>query len=232
MIEDIDAVIREGLTVYDAGGEKIGVLKEYSPTAAYLVVQTGLLAHKDLYVPYSAIRSIDPHDVFLTMDKAALLRDHSAPPPATVLVEGETARTLVPGGYDGKPAEFNSVNVEMVRRQLLKGMTVYKHSGEKIGHVDGIDEAAGFMLVHKGLFSDRDFVIPFSAVETIDGERNEVRLAVSRDVVQKDFAQMPRDAVLKVEVMAVPGTTPAVAAAVVDDQPALEHFVEEERRDV
>src|SRR5689334_8999929 len=69
--EEIDAVIREGLTVYDAGGAKIGVVKQYSPSAAYLVVQTGLLApHKDLYVPYSAIRSIDPRDLFLTKDKA------------------------------------------------------------------------------------------------------------------------------------------------------------------
>jgi hypothetical protein len=36
VIVDIDAVIREGLTVYDAGGEKVGVLKDYSPSAAYL----------------------------------------------------------------------------------------------------------------------------------------------------------------------------------------------------
>jgi hypothetical protein len=153
VIEDIDAVIRQGLTVYDAGGEKIGVLKDFSRSAAYLVVQTGLVAHQDLYIPYSAIRSIDPHDVFLTMDRATLAGDYSAPPPATILVEGETARTIVPGGYDGRPADFHSVNLESVRRDLAMGMAVYGRDGEKVGTIDGIDKAAGYMLVKKNYFS-------------------------------------------------------------------------------
>jgi ribosomal 30S subunit maturation factor RimM len=210
---DIDAVIREGLTVYDAGGEKIGVVREYSPSAAYLVVQTGLVSHKDLYIPYSAIRSIDPHDLFLTLDKATLAGDYSAPPPATIVVEGETARTFVPDGYAGRPAEFNSVDLEMLRRDLDKGMPVYSSDDEKIGTVDGIDTAAGYMLVKKNRFSKQDFVIPFAAIAGL--VLGEVHLAVSRDVMQKEYAQLPRDAVLRVDVVGAPGAG-TVGVAVVE----------------
>jgi hypothetical protein len=209
VIVDIDAVIREGLTVFDAGGEKVGVLKDYSRSAAYLVVQTGLLAHKDLYVPYSAIRSIDPHDLFLTLVKTALVGDYSAPPAATIVVEGETARTFVPNGYDGRPAEFNSVNLETLRRDLDKGMPVYTSDNLKLGTVDGIDSGVGYILVKKSHFSKQDVVIPFSAIAGL--VLGEVHLAVSRDVVLKDYAQLPPNAVLRVDAVAVPGATVGVA---------------------
>jgi ribosomal 30S subunit maturation factor RimM len=207
--EDIDAVLREGLAVYAAGGEKIGSVKEYSPTAGYLVVQTGLVAHKDLYVPYSVIGSIDPRDVYLTLDKATLAGDYTMPPPATIVVEGETARTIVPSGYDGSPAEFNQVNLKTLRRDLARGMPVYASNADKIGSVDGIDRDAGYILVKKSRFDSKDFVIPFAAIGVF--VLGEIYLAVSRDVVLKEYAQLPRDAVLRVDVMGAPGTgTPGV----------------------
>jgi hypothetical protein len=214
--EDIDAVIRQGLVVYDADGERIGRLKDYSTTAAYLLVQSGLLAHKDLYIPFSAIRSIDPKDVFLNLRKDTLTGDFSAPPPATIVVEGETATAVVPGGYDGRPTEINHVNVEQVRRHLAAGMAVYADGGEKIGSVDGIDDLAGFMLVKQHHFSRKDLFIPFAAIRSVDPEFSEVFLAVSKDVLLKDYAKLPDGTVLRVDAV-LPGGE-AVRATVVEQR--------------
>lgn len=204
VIEDIDAVIREGLPVHDASGEKIGTVRDYSTAAGYLMVQTGLIAHQDLYVPYSAIQSIDPREVFLSLYKGTLVGDYSAPPAATIVVEGGAAATLVPSGYDGRPAEFNRVNLEMVHRELARGMAIYATTGEKIGTVDGIAENAGYMLVKEHRSSKKDLFIPFAAITSIDREFGEVFLAVSRDVLLKDYAQLPDGTVLRVDA-AMPG---------------------------
>jgi hypothetical protein len=204
VIEDIDAVIREGLVVYDADGERIGYLRDYSTAAAYLMVRTGLLAHKDLYVPFSAIRSIDPRDVYLNLDRDALTGDYSAPPPATIVVEGDSAATVVPSGYDGRPAEVNRVQLATVRRDLARGMAVYATSGEKMGTVDGIDDQVGYMLVKEHHFSKKDLFIPFAAITSIDRAYGEVFLAFSKDVLLKDYAQLPDGMVLRVDA-AAPG---------------------------
>jgi hypothetical protein len=212
--EDIDAVIREGLVVYDADGERIGTVRDYSTAAAYLTVQSGLLAQKDLYIPFSAVRSIDPKDVFLNLRKDTLTGDYSAPPPATIVVEGDTATAMVAGGYDGKPAEINRVNLELVRRQLAGGMAVYAAGGEKIGTVDGIDEQVGFMLVKEHHFSKKDLFIPFAAISSIDREFGEVFLAVTKDVLLKDYAKLPDGTLLRVDTMLPDGE--AVSATVVE----------------
>jgi hypothetical protein len=216
VIEDIDAVIRAGLAVHDASGVKIGSVRDYSTAAGYLVVQTGLISHKDLYVPYGAIKSIDPKEVYLSLYEDTLTGDYSAPPPATVIVEGDTATTVVSSGFDGSPAEFNRVNLEMVRRDLARDMAVYATSGEKIGNVEGIDLTTGYMLVKQHHFSKEAFFIPFAAIRTIDRRFGEVFLAISRDVLLKDYAQLNDGTVLRIDT----GTTRVDATgATSEEQP-------------
>jgi hypothetical protein len=214
--EDIDAVIRGGLAVHDANGEKIGIVRDYSNVAGYLVVQTGLIAHKELYVPYSAIQSIDPREVYLSLRKAALVGDYSAPPAATIVVEGDTAATVVPSGYDGSPAAFNRVNLELVRRDIARGMAVYATSGDKLGTVDGFDSHVGYLVVQGHHFGEKDFFIPFAAITAIDREDGEVFLAISKDVVLKDYAHLPDGTVLRIDAAAPGGK---VISAIADEQP-------------
>ncbi len=217
VVEDIDAVIRAGLSVHDASGEKIGSVRDYSTAAGYLVVQTGLVTHKDLYVPYSAIQSIDPREVYLSLSKDTLAGDYSAPPPASIVVEDATATTMVPSGYDGSPAEFNRVNLEMMRRDIARGMAIYATSGDKIGTVDGFDSQVGYMVVAHNHFGKKDFFIPFAAINSIDREFGEVFLAVSKDVVLKNYAQLPDGTVLHVDAAAAPGGE--MISATVVEQP-------------
>jgi hypothetical protein len=220
VVENIDAVIRAGLAVHDESGEKIGSVRDYSTAAGYLVVQTGLVTHKDLYVPYSAVKSIDPREVYLSLNKDTLAGDYSEPPPATVVVEGPTATTVVPSGYDGSPTEFNRVNVDMVRRDLARGMSVYATSGEKIGTVDGIDERATYMVVKRSRFSKTDFFIPFAAINSIDRKFGEVFLAISKDVLVKDYAKLTDGTVLRIDA-AAPGID--VIGATVVEEPRERH---------
>ena len=139
-----------------------------------------------------------------------------APPAATIVVEGDTAATVVPSGYDGSPAEFNRVNLELVRRDIARGMAVYATSGDKLGTVDGFDSQIGYLIVQRHHFGEKDFFIPFAAITAIDREAGEVFLAVSRDVALKDYAQLPDGIVLRIDAAAPGGE---VISATVVQQP-------------
>jgi hypothetical protein len=197
--EDIDKMMRGDLAVHDASGAKIGIVRDYSNEAGYLVVQTGLIAHNELYVPYSAIQSIDPREIFLSLYKETLAGDFSAPPTATIVVEGDTATTKVTSGYDGSLVEFNRVNLGMVRRDLARGMTVFATGGTNIGAVEGIDPQAGYMVVKPHSLGKNRFFIPFAAISSIDRRFGEVFLAISRDILLKDHASLPEGTVLRVD---------------------------------
>jgi hypothetical protein len=203
--EDIDRMMKGDLAIHDASGAKIGTVRDYSNEAGYLVVQTGLIAHKELYVPYSAIQSIDPREIFLSLYKEALVGDFSAPPPATIVVEGDTATTKVTSGYDGSPVEINRVNLAQVHRDLARGMTVLATGGTNIGTVEGIDPQVGYMVVKPHSLGKNRFFIPFAAITSIDRQFGEVFLAVSKDVLLKDHTSLPDGTVLRLDTAPVTG---------------------------
>src|SRR5678816_2983423 len=66
LLEEIDLNLADGMPVYDSNGEKVGDVKMYSTTAGYLVADQGPFTQEDLYLPFRLIRSIDPHDLFLS----------------------------------------------------------------------------------------------------------------------------------------------------------------------
>jgi hypothetical protein len=212
---DIDTLIRGEMAVRDAQGEKIGVVRNYSNEAGYLVVLTGLIAHTELYVPYSAVQSIDPREIFLSLDKAKLTGDYSAPPHATMVVDGDTAATDVASGYDASTVEIHRVNLATVRQDLARGMRVYATGSTDLGTVDGIDPQAGYMVVVKEhLASQQRWFIPFAAILSIDRKRGEVYLTVSKDILLKDHAALPEGTVLRVDASPLAGVE-----VTVKDQP-------------
>ena len=188
--EDIDKSMRVGLAVYDASGDRIGTIWEYSTTAGYVMVQTGVLGHKCLYVPYRAIRTIDPKEIYLSRHKDELVQEYSAPPRSRMVVEHEFAREVVSSGYDGSLVEINRVNLESARKDLAVGMTVLDLRGDRIGSVEGFDPMESHILVSQ--FPGRsDLSIPFGAIATIDQVYGKVFLDMPREMAQQDYARTP-----------------------------------------
>jgi ribosomal 30S subunit maturation factor RimM len=188
--EDIDKSMRVGLAVYDASGDRIGTVREYSTTAGYIMVQARALGHTCLYVPYRAIRTIDPKEIYLSLHKDELVQEYSAPPRSRMVVEHELAREVVFSGYDGSLVEVNRVNLETARKDLAVGMTVLDLNGERIGSVEGFDTMESYMLVSQ-IPGRNALSIPFGAIATIDQVYGKVFLDMPREMVQQDSARTP-----------------------------------------
>ena len=73
--------IAPGKTVYDASGDKIGMVRQYDPQADCLVVEKGFLFTKDIYIPGSAIQSSDANGVRITLTKDELKEHRYGAPP-------------------------------------------------------------------------------------------------------------------------------------------------------
>jgi uncharacterized protein (TIGR02271 family) len=57
-MDNYENQIQPGFVAYDSDGEKIGDVQQVG--AGYFVVAKGLIFVKDLYVPFSAVRDVDP----------------------------------------------------------------------------------------------------------------------------------------------------------------------------
>ncbi len=84
--------IVEGMTVYDAAGEKVGTVREYNMQAGYVDVEKGWLFHKDFYLPLNAVTRSDQDGVYLNVYKDDLSGDMYNQPPVGGAVMG--------AGYD------------------------------------------------------------------------------------------------------------------------------------
>src|SRR5689334_11541137 len=83
----IAEMMAEGLHVYDADGEKVGVVRRYDLNAGYMVVEAGHLARRELYLPFHLIQSISPHELDLTIAKDSLTDTYLLPPKAKARME-------------------------------------------------------------------------------------------------------------------------------------------------
>jgi uncharacterized protein (TIGR02271 family) len=61
--------IADGMTVYDAGGERVGKVRQYDAQNGYLEVEKGWLFHKDFYVPMNVVTRTDENGVYLNVYK-------------------------------------------------------------------------------------------------------------------------------------------------------------------
>lgn len=62
-----------GAEVFDAAGEKVGVLRSYHSTGRYLTVEKGWLLRTDIYIPRSEVRTTDASGVYLALLKGDAL---------------------------------------------------------------------------------------------------------------------------------------------------------------
>src|SRR5579884_3601284 len=69
-----------GMPVFDAGGEKVGMVSDPAVQDGYLVVQKGWLFPKDVAIPLTSVTRNDADGVYLSLYKDDLQkRDWEAP---------------------------------------------------------------------------------------------------------------------------------------------------------
>ncbi len=183
-------MMTEGLRVYDSVGAKVGIVRRYDLTAGYMVVEEGLLARKELYMPFHLIQSISPHELYLTIPKEALTDAYLLPPGASPLVEEQrdssTGRAEVVieheirSGYDGRLVEIAPVDLDEVKRTLVVGMSVTDADDEYVGEVTHIDPAQETLIVKAALVDDRICRVPFSQIAQVDPSDMRVILLVPK----------------------------------------------------
>jgi ribosomal 30S subunit maturation factor RimM len=194
LIQDIDARLEDGMAVFDLNNEKIGDVKMYSTAAGYLMVGSGVLEERDLYLPFRLIRTITPDAIFMSATRATIEAQYSERPQARTIVETRLAAgpggnmtpqtrevQVLPSGYDNTPLELNAVEVNSVADRLAVGMVVYDVDGKRLGDIIQYDDSRARMVVEKGIFKPRDLVVPFSAIEDIDMDSFKVHLSVGED---------------------------------------------------
>jgi len=207
VVENIDQYLADDMPVYDVNGDKVGKVKMFSTAAGYLMVSQGAFEKDYLYLPFRLIRSIDPHDVFLTESKEMLTTDYTNPPKINTLTEQRLVRTpdgaltsetrqvqMVQSGYDYLPAKISSVDVGDIARRLAVGMAVYDAEEKRLGDVTQYDTPRGLLVVESGIFKPRALFVPFSAVQSIDSDAFTIHLSLPRDIIVKEHAMLPADA--------------------------------------
>ncbi len=85
--------IVEGMTVFDAAGEKVGKLDTYDREGGFLDVRKGWLFPKDFYVPVRDVARTDADGIYLGLYKEDLERAEYAPTPAQADATGDTTGT-------------------------------------------------------------------------------------------------------------------------------------------
>jgi ribosomal 30S subunit maturation factor RimM len=207
VVERIDLYLTDDMPVYDSNGEEIGHVKMFSTVAGYLIVGHGPFEKDNLYIPFRLIQSIDPRELFLSEPKQTVVAGYTTPPQISTFTEQRLVRTaeggvksesrqvqMVRSGYDGLPARINSVDSADTAHRLAVGMAVYDASGARLGDVSQYDTARSLISVESGIFRPHVLFVPFSAIQSIDGDAFTVRLSLPRDVIVKEHAMLPVDA--------------------------------------
>jgi hypothetical protein len=83
--------IVEGMTVFDAAGDKVGKLDIYNPEGGFLDIRKGWIFPKDIYVPVRAVARTDADGIYLGLYKEDLEHAEYAPPPAQADAEGDAS---------------------------------------------------------------------------------------------------------------------------------------------
>jgi hypothetical protein len=197
--EDINKLISLGQRVYDPDGNKVGTIARYDTQTAWMKVEKGTLFHRDLYIPFSTISTIDPREIALSVVLDDLLASYTNPPSRTTHVAqtapnasgcaDHVAVSTVPSGYDGTPLQVGVANIDELNRQLADGMRVYDDAGRRVGMIDRYDSARGYMRIAKHTFLPRDLYIPTTLVDSVDLDADDVHLAVPRELLDRLYVE-------------------------------------------
>ncbi|MGZ3636752.1 MAG: hypothetical protein ACXWQR_09335 [Ktedonobacterales bacterium] len=181
-------VMAEGLAAYDAEGAKIGYVRRFDLEAGYMVVEEGMLARRDLYIPFHLMQSSTPHEIYLNVSMDALTDAYLLPPAARTRIEEqidpETGRTEVvlthelQSGYDGHPVQIMPVRLGELTRTMTVSMTVLDADDAYAGEVMRIDTTRGLLTVRGSLSNEAVRTVPFSMVAHVNADLGVVTLLV------------------------------------------------------
>lgn len=203
VLHAIDEFLEDGLLVFDVNAERVGSVKASRIAAGYLLVGSGALDHRDLYIPFRLIRSIDLRGIVLSEPKDVLVAHYVKPPAIHTIVQhrfipGPHRDTLpqayevrvVQSGYDGGQTVVDSIELSSITERLSVGLAVYDTNGLRLGDITQYDVSCGLLTVEKGIFNPRIVLVPFSAIKTIDCDALSVSLTLTRAALLQDQATL------------------------------------------
>jgi hypothetical protein len=86
-------------------------------------------------------------------------------------------------------ADTKGTIAENVASGIALGQKIYDNAGERVGSVDDLDRATGWMKAETNPFSDQDLYIPFNLVTSVDPR--EVYLSQSREELRRNYTDPP-----------------------------------------
>ncbi len=204
--------LKEGLTIYDADGDKVGdiarvVLDPVTMNVTHVVVEKGFVFKEDRVVPAGALKDADDGAVYLDPGCDAgdfppfEERTYLGFDPATRAYDPATAPTTLiffpPVGSWGIPSYVESPapagtpdavrNVPDGSVALEAGADVYGADGESLGRIAEVvtGSATGHvthLVIEEGLLFKDRKLVPSAWVASVADDG--VRLAVSSDVIE------------------------------------------------
>ena len=179
---DIRDLIAVDQNVFDNNSNKVGTVDTVDLATGWLTIEANPYSERELYVPFSLVTYIDPHELFLGASKDELSHNYATPPERVTAVQGEgasqSATTTQQSGYDGAPMVVNAARLDELRKQISTGYEVYTSDMVDLGKVREYDATTGLMVLDKGAFS-HDVVVPISVVDEVDAAMNQVILVAS-----------------------------------------------------
>jgi hypothetical protein len=85
-----------GMRVYTTDGADVGKVKRYDPVTGWMLVERGVLTHRDLYVPVTVVESVDggASEVYLSVHTTDLQRNQVNEPADVFFVEAKATPVL------------------------------------------------------------------------------------------------------------------------------------------
>jgi uncharacterized protein (TIGR02271 family) len=162
--------IETGTSVYGSDGEKLGDVA--GVTENYFVVEKGFFFPTDVYVPMSAIRTVDEDGIQLTMTKdEAESSDWSAPP-----AEDDGDYSATDTGFAERDIDVEGQRIERREERLT---------------VDKQAQQAGSVQVGKRVVEERQAVDVPVTREEVTIERHAVDRPTSGEAFTEDSIEVP-----------------------------------------
>jgi len=200
--ENIADTIRPGLIIYDVEATKVGSVEMVDLDAGWFTATTDSFPDpaRSLYLPFSLITNIDPHDLFVSRTRDELLASYTTTPPRTVTTvengPSETAITYEVSGYGGEPIEVDRAQIDSLKAQIAVGQSVCTSDMTNLGTIKQYDAATGWMLIERGILAGKhDIMVPVTVVDSVDTEVMQVYLSVTQDDLQRMQRPNPADVV-------------------------------------
>lgn len=86
-------------------------------------------------------------------------------------------------------ADTKGTITEEVASSIALGQTIYDNAGQRVGTVDDLDRATGWLTSEVNPFSDAALYIPFNVITNIDPK--ELYLSRSKEELRRDYTSPP-----------------------------------------